>query len=103
MRFKQQAAGVTGSSPDELLHYFICSNLGVLTLDFSTKYKNSPSGQVRYASQAEGEETVMKHALHRSSFNTDEHHYCSTDNVMLKEESTVIILLNAYNSYYYVL
>lgn len=35
----------------------------------------------------------MKHALYRSSFNTDEHHYCSTDNEILKDESTLIILI----------
>lgn len=34
----------------------------------------------------------MKHALHRSSFNTDEHHYCSTDNEILKEESSLVVL-----------
>lgn len=35
----------------------------------------------------------MEHAHHRSSFNTDEHHYCSTDNEMLKEEPALIILI----------
>lgn len=67
---------------------------------FVTKSKKSPSGQVRYASQANGAAGcvcvwrvggVMEHAHHRSSFNTDEHHYCSSDNEILKEESAFVI------------
>lgn len=44
----------------------------------------------------------MKHALHGSSFNTDEHHYCSTDNEILKEETVLIVLIMLTTATYHV-
>lgn len=36
----------------------------------------------------------MKHSLGGSSFNTDERHYCSTDDKIIKEETHIVYAWN---------